>query len=109
MNREEIRLESIRKAEAGELELDAEERELEESFERGEWKSVANLDAEIERHREYARATLRKDKRVNIRISGRDLEAIQKRSIEEGIPYQTLMASVLHKYISGRLVEKTTW
>lgn len=43
---------------------------------------------------------------MNIRISGEDLEALQKRAVEEGIPYQTLIASLLHKYVSGRLVEK---
>lgn len=75
MNREMIRLEAIKKAEAGQLDLDADEREIHGSFERGEWQSVANLDARIERHREYARATLRKDRRINIRISGRDSEA----------------------------------
>ena len=109
MNRFMIQDEAIRKVEAGQLELDAEERDLQESYERGEWKSVANLDDEIRRHQEYARATLRKDKRVNIRISGRDLEAIQKRAIEEGIPYQTLIASVLHKYLSGRLAERSVY
>jgi hypothetical protein len=51
----------------------------------------------------YARATLRKDRRLNIRISSKDLEAIQKRALEEGLPYQTLIAGVLHKYASGRL------
>ncbi len=61
---------------------------------------------ELERYRQYARATFKKDMRVNIRISRKDLEALQKRALEEGIPYQTLMASVLHKYVSGRLVEK---
>ena len=70
MNREEIRLEAIRKAEAGELELDPEEREIEESFERGEWKSVANLDAVIERHREYARATSKMFESLDHPISG---------------------------------------
>ncbi len=57
--------------------LDDEERDLVESIERGEWKSVRNLKAEIKKHQEYARNTLKKDKRVNIRISSRDLEAIQ--------------------------------
>lgn len=109
MNREMIRLEAIRNAEAGQLDLHADEREIHDSFERGEWRSVPNLDAEIEHHREYARATLRKDRRINIRISGRDLEAIQKRAIEDGLPYQTLISSILHKYISGRLVEKSTF
>ena len=85
--------------------LDDEEKELIESIERGEWQSVKNLKREIQKHRQYAKNTLRKDKRVNIRISAKDLEAIQTRAVEEGIPYQTLMASVLHKYVSGRLVE----
>ncbi len=61
---------------------------------------------EIQRHREYARNTLKKDRRVNIRISSRDLDDLQARAVEEGIPCQTLMASVLHKYVSGRLMER---
>ena len=85
--------------------LDDEERDLVESIERGEWKSVRNLKAEIEKHQGYARNTLKKDKRVNIRISARDLEAIQTRAVEDGIPYQTLMASVLHRFVAGRLKE----
>lgn len=85
--------------------LDDEERDLVESIERGEWKSVRNLKAEIEKHQGYAHNTLKKDKRVNIRISARDLEAIQTRAVEDGIPYQTLMASVLHRFVAGRLKE----
>jgi len=85
--------------------LDDEERDLIESIERGEWTSVKNLKAEIKKHRQYARDTLRKDKRVNIRISARDLEAIQAKAVEDGIPYQTLMASVLHRFVAGRLKE----
>ena len=57
-------------------------------------------------HQEYARNSLKKDKRVNIRISSKDLEALQTRAIEDGIPYQTLMSSILHRYITGRLVDK---
>ena len=82
------------------------EKELLESFERDEWRPVAGREAEIERYSEYARATFKKDKRVNIRISGKDLDALKVRASEEGIPYQTLMASILHKYAEGRLVEK---
>jgi predicted DNA binding CopG/RHH family protein len=48
-----------------------------------------------------AEETIRKDKRINIRISSRDLEALQRRAIEEGLPYQSLVPSVLHKYVSG--------
>jgi predicted DNA binding CopG/RHH family protein len=87
--------------------LDREEQELLESFERGEWRSVAGREVEVERYRGYARATFKKDMRVNIRMSRKDLEALQKRALEEGLPYQTLMASVLHKYANGRLVEKS--
>jgi predicted DNA binding CopG/RHH family protein len=87
------------------LYLDDEERDLIESVERGEWKSVKNLKDEIEKHRQYARNTLRKDSRVNIRISSRDLEALQAKAVEDGMPYQTLMASILHRYVAGRLRE----
>ena len=88
------------------VKLDREEKELLESFDRDEWKPVANQEAEAERYRGYARATFKKDMRVNIRLSKKDLEAIQKRALEEGIPYQTLMGSILHKFADGRLVEK---
>ena len=82
------------------------EQEILASFERGEWKPVRNQKGEIARLRAAAAATLLKNKRVNIRISSRDLEALQARAAEEGVPYQTLMASVLHKFVSGRLVEE---
>jgi len=75
------------------------------SYESGEWKSVANLDDEIARYASSAAGTLTKDKRINIRLSSRDLEDIQMRAAEEGMPYQTLIASIVHKYASGRLVE----
>ena len=75
------------------------------SFERGEWQSVPNLKDEIARYAASAAATLTKDKRINIRLSSRDLEAVQTRAAEEGMPYQTLIASVLHKYVSGRLID----
>ena len=87
--------------------LHPDEQQLLESFERYEWRSVPNREEEIQRYRRYAKATFQKDMRVNIRISSKDLDALKARALEEGIPYQTLMASVLHKYVGGRLVEKT--
>ena len=87
--------------------LDKEEKDLVDSFEREEWKSVSDLGTETENYQEYARKSFKKDMRVNIRLSKRDLEAIQLRAIEEGIPYQTLMGSILHKYADGRLTEKS--
>ena len=87
------------------LKLDKEEQEILDSVERGEWKSVRNLKREIKRHQQYAKNTLRKDKRVNIRISSKDLEELQAMAIEDGIPYQTLMSSILHRYVTGRFIE----
>jgi predicted DNA binding CopG/RHH family protein len=83
-----------------------EERDLLRSVERGEWRSVPHARRKAETYAAYAEATFRKDKRLNIRISGRDLVKIQKKAVEEGLPYQTLISSVLHKYVGGRLVEK---
>ncbi len=88
------------------IKLDKEEKDILDSYERGEWKSVKNLKKEIERHRGYARQTLKKDKRVNIRISSKVLDEIQTRAIEDGIPYQTLISSILHRFATGRLIEK---
>ena len=88
------------------IKLDKEEKDLLDSYERGEWKSVKNLKKEIEKHRVYARHTLKKDKRVNIRISSMVLEEIQTRAIEDGMPYQTLISSILHRFVTGRLIEK---
>jgi predicted DNA binding CopG/RHH family protein len=81
------------------------EQEILASFDRGEWKPVRNQKGEIARFQAVAKATLLKNKRVNIRLSSRDLEGLQAKAAEEGVPYQTLMASVLHKFVSGRLVE----
>ena len=75
------------------------------SFEKGEWKPVKNLKKEMERYRAAATETLLKNRRVNIRISAMDLEGLQAKAAAEGLPYKTLMASVLHKYVSGRLVD----
>jgi predicted DNA binding CopG/RHH family protein len=87
--------------------IDQEEIELLESYEREEWKSVKDFDTQAQRYRAFAQATMRKDARVNIRISTKDLDALQSKAFEEGIPYQTLIASILHKYITGRLVERS--
>ncbi|MEW5807501.1 MAG: antitoxin [Acidobacteriota bacterium] len=86
--------------------LDPEEKRILESVERGEWKSVPRFKREMERFQKYAKETFKKDRRINIRISNKDLLAIQKRALEEGVPYQTLISSLLHKYVSGRLIEK---
>ena len=80
------------------------------AYERGQLKSIglskAQLEKQLERYRGAARATVIKDRRINIRLSSPDLMDLQARALEEGVPYQTLIASVLHKYVSGRLVAK---
>ena len=85
--------------------LDPDELQLLEDYESGQLISVATK-AELQRLRDAARATAVKDKRVNIRLSSADPMDIQARALAEGMPYQTLIASVLHKYVSGQLTEK---
>jgi len=80
--------------------LNPEDQEMLDAFESGELKS----DLQDERRTQLAKLaeeTIKKDKRINIRISSRDLEALQRRALEEGLPYQSLVSSVLHKYVSG--------
>jgi predicted DNA binding CopG/RHH family protein len=87
------------------LELDEYETEVLDAYENGHLESVATRD-ELTKLRAAARATAIKDRRVNIRLSAGDLQDIQARALEEGMPYQTLIASVLHKYVTGRLREQ---
>jgi predicted DNA binding CopG/RHH family protein len=81
-----------------------EERELLVTFEAGEWQPV-KVPACLQELQSYAKAAIAKDKRITLRLSSIDLEIIQTIAIEEGIPYQTLISSVLHKYVTGKLVE----
>lgn len=85
--------------------IDPEELEILEAYEKGQLKSVATK-AELAKFKAAARATAIKNRRVNIRLSSGDLNDIQVKALEEGIPYQTLIASVLHKYVTGRLTER---
>jgi predicted DNA binding CopG/RHH family protein len=86
--------------------LSKEEKDILESYEKGEWKPVENLKEEIRKHQAVAKSTLKKDRRINIRISSKDLDELQAMAAEDGIPYQTLISSVLHRYVTGRLTEK---
>ena len=85
--------------------IDDYELEVLSAFEKGKLKSVATK-TELARLKAAARATAIKDRRVNIRLSSGDLNDIQVKALEEGVPYQTLIASVLHKYVTGRLAER---
>lgn len=84
---------------------DAYETELLHAYEKGVLKSVATK-SELARFKAAARATAIKDRRVNIRLSSGDLQDIQVKALAEGLPYQTLIASVLHKYATGKLTER---
>ena len=84
--------------------IDSYELEVLSAFEKGQLKSVATK-GELAKFKAAARATAIKDRRVNIRLSSGDLSDIQVKALEEGVPYQTLIASVLHKYVTGRLAE----
>jgi predicted DNA binding CopG/RHH family protein len=86
--------------------LDAYEREVLDAYDKGKLKSIATK-GELAKLKAAARATAIKDRRVKIRLSSIDLGDIQAKALEEGVPYQTLIASVLHKYVTGRLSEKS--
>lgn len=86
--------------------LSKEEEDLLSAVEAGELESVLT-DARKKELEAIASNTFKKDKRINIRISNRDLTAVQSRASEEGIPYQTLVSSIIHKYISGSLQDIT--
>jgi len=79
------------------------ENEMLISYDNGEWESVKDLDAAKESYANYARNTVRKNKRVNIRLSEVDLTRLKEKSLEEGIPYQTLISSLIHKYVTGNI------
>jgi len=83
------------------MKLTTEEKELLDSVEKGEWKQIPDFKNESLRYKEIAKNTMRKNKRVNIRMTERDLMQLQKKALQEGLPYQTFISSILHKYING--------
>ena len=85
------------------LKLDEEEVKILQDFERGELTSINNFKEEKRQLEEAAHNFLQKDRRINIRISSRDLETLQEKAVKEGMPYQTLISSTLHKFVTGKL------
>ncbi len=83
------------------MKLTTEEKELLDSVERDEWEQIPDFKNEAFRYKEIAKNTMLKNKRVNIRMSERDLVRFQKKAFKEGLPYQTLISSILHKYINS--------
>ncbi len=86
--------------------LDDDEKELMASIETDEWQPVQNFKAEKKKAITSARQTLKKNKRINLRLSEKDYHQIQIRAVEEGIPYQTLISSIVHKFLNGTLISK---
>ena len=89
------------------LKLDKEEKEILDAFEQDELRSVQDVAREMEDARQAARNTFNKTKRVNLRMTERDFQLAHIKALEEGLPYQTLLSSVIHKYLTGRLIDKT--
>ena len=88
--------------------LDQEESEILEAFKSGKVKRAKDATETQKRHQQYAEAMFKKDARINIRLPSKDLRGLQKKALAEGIPYQTLVASILHKYVEGRLHENSS-
>ena len=87
--------------------IDKEERDLMESIEQDEWSPVKNIKQEKEKAMVAARNTLKKDKRINLRLTQKDYHQIQIKAVEEGVPYQTFISSIIHKYLNGSLAPKS--
>ena len=85
--------------------LDKEEQEILDAFDAGELQRSPDSEHRKAQHQQYAEAMFKKDARINTRLSSKDLRGLQKKALAEGIPYQTLVASILHKYVEGRLRE----
>jgi len=90
----------------GELKLDAEERELLDSYERGEWHSIGTLQEKLQQYQTYAAAALEAAGLISIILPQEDLKAIRRKAAEAGVSYQTLIAEVVHQFVVGHLVEK---
>jgi len=88
------------------FDIEKQEKAILEDFEKGDFVSVDNLEEEMQLAREAARKFTQRDQRVNVRISSTDLTSARRLAIQEGIPYQILLASIIHKYVTGRLIEK---
>jgi len=87
-------------------ELDKKEEEVLQDFEKGKFKSVSSLKSAKDKYREYSRATLNKTRNINIRLSDKDLQKIKVRAAVQGIPYQTLVTSVIHQYANSKAKER---
>ena len=88
------------------IELDKKEEEISKAFDQGRFKSVDNFKIQKSAYQKYAKATLGKAKNINIRLSEKDLQKVKSKAISKGIPYQTLLTSLIHQYAEGKLGKK---
>lgn len=85
------------------FELDKYEKDILEKFERGQLKRTKDSPRRKKELREAAGLTLIKTKNINLRLSTKDLHKVRSKAAEQGIPYQTLLASLIHQYTSGKI------
>ena len=90
------------------MKLDKEEKAILDAYDKGTMKTSSPSKKELDEIKAMAENTFRKDRRVTIRLYDHDLKGIQKKALEKGIPYQTLISSMIHQYIEGDLVESKT-
>lgn len=87
------------------MKIDRDEKKILKDIEAGRWASVKDLKAYKKHLRETAVKTMLKDQRMNIRITKRDMDKLKAKALENGMPYQTLVSSILHKYLTGKFKE----
>ena len=87
--------------------FEIDEQELLDSYERDEWQSIPQLEAELQQYRAYAATTLGGSRLVSIGLSTEDFQQIQQKALEKGVPHETFIANILHKFVSGHLIEPT--
>ena len=88
------------------MKLNREEKEIISAYERGLIKTTTPSKKELKEVKSMAENTFRKDRRITIRLYEHDFKGIQKKAMEMGIPYQTLISAMIHRYIEGELVDK---
>ncbi len=84
--------------------LDEEEKDMMESVERGEWRRIANFDAEKKKAEAAAKATFSGIEKINISISKQDIDRLKNRALEQGIPYESLVSGIIHKYLEEQQI-----
>ncbi len=86
--------------------LEADEQEILKSYKQGEWQSIKTLREDLRQYQAYAAATLAQSGQVSITLSDEDFKAIQRKALENGVPYQKLIADLVHQFVTGRLIER---